>query len=329
MREISEEAFVSDMAIFSEIRRVIALEMDPTKVQIAVAYFGSRASKLVNFPRGCTLIVNLSLDNMLSGSVDPAEVRKVMNEGVRVEACDGLHAKVVLTSSHAIVGSANLSRNAHDNLSEAAISTTNPDVRERLGAFIKDLPNRYPLSLTFVDHCVEKSRQLRREHSALKEQNKLPTMQAWVLNTIDKEPDKATSQEADRHLGKVLDAEGVREMEYLHYSTKEWKDHLTSVAVGDLVFDARRSDGDGNVLWSPREVRLIKHISVEKTERVYLYFARHENSDNRDLDEAKKTVGAQIPDLGESKMAVKLSLCQMSCILGLWDEMPSSSSAAA
>lgn len=321
MKAPPEEIFCFNEGIFTEINRVMGLENEPHSIKIAVAYFGARASKYVAFRPGCTLIVNLSLDNMLSGSVDPAEVKKVMNAGVRVEACDGLHAKVVLTTGYAVVGSANFSKNAHDHLSEAAISTNNPDVRNHVADFIRDLPGRYVLSHAFVDFCIETSSQMRRESAALKKQNKIPTMQAWVLNTVDEEPDSDTAPTANQYLGTILDMSGKRKFDYVHYSIDDAKRHLNGISVGDIFFDARRSDDEGSVLWKHRKICRIETIKEKKSERVYLYFETHNDSDRRDLISAQSALRDLIPDLGGPKKAIKLSLAQMNGILGLWDDL--------
>jgi hypothetical protein len=61
----------------------------PGRCWVAVAYFGTGASKLLPLTRGSTLIVNMSEESVRSGLTDPKEVLHLLNRGVDVHSVMG------------------------------------------------------------------------------------------------------------------------------------------------------------------------------------------------------------------------------------------------
>ncbi len=102
--------------------RITALaRKQPTKCSVAVAYFGSGASKLLPLKKRSVLVVDISEHAVRSGQTKPSEVPKLMNSGVEAHTLDNFHAKVFVMGPDALMGSANASNSSANRLIEAVI----------------------------------------------------------------------------------------------------------------------------------------------------------------------------------------------------------------
>jgi len=81
--------------------------------RVAVAYLGTGATELLPMKNGDILAVNMSLANVKKGQVNPFEVEKYYEAGVKIFNCKNLHAKVYLFDKAAVVCSANISTNSY------------------------------------------------------------------------------------------------------------------------------------------------------------------------------------------------------------------------
>lgn len=104
----------------------------------AVAYVGSDAPDLLRLRRGDVLVVNAGRSALLAHATDPEALAAYLAGGVRVYSHTRLHAKVVATSSWAVVGSANASRNS-TTLVEAAIVSDDPGIVADVHGFVEGL----------------------------------------------------------------------------------------------------------------------------------------------------------------------------------------------
>lgn len=93
---------------------------------VAVAYFGTGASKLLPLPKGSRLVVDASEGAVKSGQTCPADLLKMVGRGVTVYSVPNLHAKVFVLGRTAFIGSANVSKRSSSQLVEAVIRTTDP-----------------------------------------------------------------------------------------------------------------------------------------------------------------------------------------------------------
>jgi hypothetical protein len=91
---------------------------------VAVAYFGKDASRLLPLAEGSRLVVDASERSVASGQTCPADLIKLVENGVAVYSVPNLHAKVFVLGEAAFIGSANVSRRAASHLVEAVIRTT-------------------------------------------------------------------------------------------------------------------------------------------------------------------------------------------------------------
>jgi phosphatidylserine/phosphatidylglycerophosphate/cardiolipin synthase-like enzyme len=110
------------------------------------AYLGTGASKMLPLRDGDVLLCALSLANSRAGNVNPAEIRALMNRGVKVYSQADLHAKVYLLGDCAVVCSANMSAHSEQRLDEAgavirgrAVHEIRRWVNQRLGSPVQPL----------------------------------------------------------------------------------------------------------------------------------------------------------------------------------------------
>jgi hypothetical protein len=104
--------------------------------QAAIAYV---TEDHIGFKKGDTLICDASDRSIRSGLTDAKLLRDLHQRGVVVHSEQGLHSKVILLGSHAIVGSANMSGS---DLTEASIITDIPQIVSGIASFIAQLSSR-------------------------------------------------------------------------------------------------------------------------------------------------------------------------------------------
>lgn len=107
---------------------------------VAVAYFGKGAAKLLSLPKLSRLVVDASAAAVKSGQTHPADLKQmVVKKHVLVYSVSNLHAKVFVVGSTAYVGSANVSNHSANTLIEALVATTDPEVVKAAREFIRSL----------------------------------------------------------------------------------------------------------------------------------------------------------------------------------------------
>ncbi len=109
-----------------------------TGADVAVAYFGSGASRLLPLKEGSRLVVDMSLAAVASGQTNPAELLALIQNGVEVYSVTNLHAKVFAFRGRAFVGSANASQHSARGLIEAVVETTDPRLVAAARRFVRD-----------------------------------------------------------------------------------------------------------------------------------------------------------------------------------------------
>ena len=106
---------------------------------VAVAYFGTGASKRLPLKKGSTLVVDATDRAVKSGQTNPSELKKLQDKGVRIFSSPNLHAKVFVFGEVAFVGSTNVSENSEDVYSEASIRCEQTTVVTQARQFVKSL----------------------------------------------------------------------------------------------------------------------------------------------------------------------------------------------
>jgi len=95
----------------------------------AVAYVSD--DRDVQFGMGDVLVVDASDAAIAGRRTDREVLARALERGAEVYHVEDLHAKAMVFDDTVVVGSSNISRNAAEELVEAAIITTFPEIRER------------------------------------------------------------------------------------------------------------------------------------------------------------------------------------------------------
>jgi hypothetical protein len=107
------------------------------RCDVAVAYFGAGAGRLLPLPKGSCLVVDASDRAVASGQTCPADLSKLLKRGVTVYSVPNLHAKVFVVGRAAYIGSTNVSGRSESHLVEAAIRTTDPGAVQAARKFVQ------------------------------------------------------------------------------------------------------------------------------------------------------------------------------------------------
>ncbi|MBH0120029.1 phospholipase D family protein [Rhodococcus sp. CX] len=105
----------------------------------AVAFLGADAPALLPLTRGDMLVVNASDSAVRSRSTSPEAIAAYLEAGVRVYSEGELHAKVIATSTTAVIGSANASAHSRDRTIEAAVVTGSMRMIDKVRTFVEGL----------------------------------------------------------------------------------------------------------------------------------------------------------------------------------------------
>lgn len=116
----------------------------------AIAYVGVHAPDLLPLRRGDVLVCDASDGVLLGRGTSPEALQAFLDRGVRVLSYGGLHAKVLVTSSVAVIGSANASHHSTV-IDEAVVVTDSPAVMAKARAFINGLVAATPVDEHFVE----------------------------------------------------------------------------------------------------------------------------------------------------------------------------------
>lgn len=196
---------------------------------VAVAYLGTGASELLPMKKGDVLVVNMSLANVKNGQVNPFEVQKYYEKGVKVFNCKNLHSKVYLFDKAAIVCSANISANSYSptGLIECGVLTDDRTALTNASDFIKTLMVE-KVSKAYIDMCKDIYNPPKfsgKKGKQLLSKPELETSAFWVINVHP-----TTFRE---------DEEIILEKDYTSYQRK--LKNRDDYDVGSIKFGARSS----------------------------------------------------------------------------------------
>jgi len=106
---------------------------------VAVAYFGKDAAKLLKLPAGSRLVVDASEPTVKAGQTHPGDLQKMYRRKIKIYSAKNLHAKVFAFDKAVLVGSANASRHSANILQEAVMRVTDTGNLRAARNFIKGL----------------------------------------------------------------------------------------------------------------------------------------------------------------------------------------------
>lgn len=107
----------------------------------AVAFVGRNPDKLFRWPRGASLIADLSEARVREGTSSARGALKLVRRVVSVYSYPDLHAKVLVFDRRAVVGSMNLSGESQDRLEEAAVVLSGHEEVASVQRYVRSLLN--------------------------------------------------------------------------------------------------------------------------------------------------------------------------------------------
>lgn len=131
--------FLGDLEPWSDITKT--LRGNKGKVSCAIGYIGINAWKYLPLKEGDFLVCDASRTAVRRGSTNPKGLIPYINAGVNVFTREGLHAKVIATTSTAWIGSNNASDNSANNLIEAAVRIDSAPIVKAARDFIEEVKN--------------------------------------------------------------------------------------------------------------------------------------------------------------------------------------------
>ncbi len=262
--------FLFNESIWAEFKKRV-----PTakRVLAAVAYLGKGGSELLPLRSGDTLVVDMSLATVRAGATDPKEVRKLLKRGVEVFSRGTLHAKFIVIDKVVIAGSSNISKNARNNLDEAAILTDDVSAVRRARATLKSLCTE-PVRKDYLEKCISEYRPPSFRHvgaSGKKRRAKVVQAKLWIIGglrytAVPQDEEEAIETVVEEASRKLLNYE-QSEVDYTHYPKK--KKFFANLREGDWVIICIK-DGRGYDVWSPQRYLGMEDIPRGGGKRRYL-----------------------------------------------------------
>ena len=119
----------------------------------AIAYMGNEAPQLLPLRSGDLLIVNAARAALRAHATSPTALAHYLAAGVRVLSSPNIHANVIVTSRHAIIGSAGATYSSTI-ADEAVIITDDPDTVTAARLFIEGIEDTTEVDQTFLDNAT-------------------------------------------------------------------------------------------------------------------------------------------------------------------------------
>jgi hypothetical protein len=123
--------------VWPQLTRAVRATKQPCDV--AVAYFGTGAPKLLPLPKRSRLVVDASDRAVGSGQTNPSDLLVMMRRGVQVFTVPNLHAKVYVLGKGIYLGSANVSNHSANQLLETLLHSTDPAVSASARKYVRSL----------------------------------------------------------------------------------------------------------------------------------------------------------------------------------------------
>jgi len=115
--------------------RITEIVAQANRTYVAISFLGEDAPDRLPLRHGDTLLVNAKSSNISSGATNPYAIERFLNLGVKVYSSPSLHAKVIATDTHAVIGSANASASSASS-AEAIIITDEQGIRNDVRDFV-------------------------------------------------------------------------------------------------------------------------------------------------------------------------------------------------
>lgn len=117
--------------------RITEIVAQSNRTYAAISFLGEDAPDRLPLRQGDTLLVNANPSNISSGATNPYAIERFLDSGVKVFSSPSLHAKVISTGTHAVIGSANASASSASS-TEAIIITDEQSIRNDVRKFVRN-----------------------------------------------------------------------------------------------------------------------------------------------------------------------------------------------
>jgi hypothetical protein len=264
----------------------------------AIAYVDSNAPELLPLRDGDVLVVNAARAALRAHATSPTALAHYVEAGVRVLSSPNLHANVITTSRHAIIGSASATYSSTI-AEEAVLITDDPDAIVAARLFIDGLDDITEVDQTFLDNAIAIwqigravplpgiSGRVRAEPEFLP----TPVTRMFLWHITEYEPTADEKQEWQEHTGPHRTSAGPAakyQLEWLRLDTPRNRGQL---ARGDVVLQVT---ADNEWIYPPAVVDS-EAIAVPHTRTAEMYTLRiRTNLEPLPVADAEK----QLADLG-------------------------------
>jgi hypothetical protein len=290
---------------------------------VAVAYMGQGASKLLPLHKGDSLVVDMSEGAVKSGQTDPKEVEKFLRKGVNVYTCSNLHAKVYLFDKTLIVGSSNVSQHSKYDLIEVGLLSRDKDTLTQARGLIKSLQVE-PITPEYIKLCKKLYNPPRIRYAKRKKGTTAPRhSRLWVTGVTSvewSEKENELCETEERNASKKLKDARKFEINSIRWGGRS---RFTEVAKeGDLIVQIW---SDRNVkVWPPcRIVQITRYRSFDrwKRPRMFVHIEAPIHPKRLSWPVFRNTVvGAGYRNISQNSVCEIRSHEVAHAILGLWSD---------
>ena len=219
------------------------LSQKSKRTKIAVAYFGTGATKQLSLKTGDTLVVAMGLNNVKSGQVNPFEIEILLDKGVNLFNLSNLHSKIYLFDDKVIVGSANVSTNSASTLIETGILTDDKQIIKEANKFItKNCVEK--IERDYIEICKKNYHPPKFFGTSIKSKtSKKQTFRGelsrlWVISTTPtpwKESDYETTDKDRQKFEKKIKNKRTFEVDEIKYNSSN--SFINEVKEGDILIE--------------------------------------------------------------------------------------------
>ncbi|CAG0967546.1 hypothetical protein GPROT1_01304 [Gammaproteobacteria bacterium] len=227
----------------------------------AVAYVSD--DSIIRFRKGDTLVVDASDKTIALGQTSAKLLKEALKRQARLVSIPGLHAKILIFGTTAVVGSSNISKSSRQDLFESAVITNRPEVVAKAVQIIEELAKQGDvINEKFVSRILKikvKRSSGVKYHAKGAVSDEQP--KAWIIvgdNDAEYPGDKEIIEKINQTVAKDNSGANV-ETDWIW-----WPDRSTFVRdakAGDiLVYLETPKHSDT----SPRHIQAYKHATIQR-----------------------------------------------------------------
>ena len=209
---------------------------------VAVAYFGTGASKRLPLKKGSILVVDATDKAVKSGQTNPSELKKLQDKGVRIFSSPNLHAKVFVFGEVAFVGSTNVSENSEDVYSEASIRCEQISVVSQARQFVRSLAIN-EMGPSRLEKLIKIYNSRKRSKEGAKKKKKQIGPRFFVVRLTADEEDEDDREEIDAGkeiAKKLISSKRTHEVNYFWNRSKSNKYRSGDAVLQVVLNDSRK-----------------------------------------------------------------------------------------